>query len=69
MLVELCIRAVEMFRRRQAEPEPDPYLVPSVGTVVVFKPHRSAHAGKQGVVTKVTTSRPPSVRVRLLGQE
>lgn len=58
-----------MWKRRQAEPVPDPYLVPSVGTVVVFKPHRSAHAGKQGVVTKVTTSRPPSVRVRLLGQE
>lgn len=47
----------------------DSYKVPSVGTVVVFKPHRSAHAGKQGVVTKVTTSRPPSVRVRLLGRE
>ena len=47
----------------------DAYQVPTVGSVVEFKPHRSAHAGKQGVVTKVTTSRPPSVRVRLLGHE
>ena len=37
-----------MWRRKQAEPEPDPYLVPSVGTVVVFKPHRSAHAAYTG---------------------
>jgi hypothetical protein len=56
-------------KHRKPPPEVDPHAVPSVGTVVVFKPHRSAHAGKRGIVTKVTTSRPPSVRVRILSQE
>ena len=56
-------------KHRKSSPEVDPHAVPSVGTVVVFKPHRSAHAGKRGIVTKVTTSRPPSVRVRILSQE
>ena len=54
-------------RRSPSPPEPDPHVVASVGQVVLFKMHRSAHGGKRGIVTKVTTSRPPSVRVRLAG--
>ena len=41
--------------------------VPSVGDMVYLTPHRSAHGGKRGLVTRVTTSRPTSVRVRIAG--